>query len=104
LEAGKDLGRPKQPAALPTRQHALERQAGSDLREANGSTGGAMKMFICPECGQINGHHLFCPEMPEPLDMVEDEALDELEEAQKARSNKWPESRFPQFIEQDADE
>jgi hypothetical protein len=63
-----------------------------------------MKIFVCPECGQWNGHHLFCPEMPEPPDLVDDEALDELEEAQKARNNYYPEPSFPTLIDQDADE
>ncbi len=52
-----------------------------------------MKMFICPECGQINRHFLFCPEMPEPLETMED---DEPEQ-------EWVPS-YPRFIEQDADE
>ena len=63
-----------------------------------------MKMFVCRECGQINGHFMGCPEMPEAVDLVEDLALDEMEAELDAEANREPIRGFPRFVEQDADE
>lgn len=63
-----------------------------------------MKTRVCPECGQWNGHHMGCPEMPEPIefdDEVEDEALDELLQKERENAMWWPKPHFASCAEQE---